>query len=161
MLMTVRYFITAGCDASDEELQIFRKLLLLQDQVDNPSIDKIKSCPYLCIAYDEESAIGIGAIKDVYKIPFKKAKVSDLRDKYNLELGYIFVLDNKEYRGRGIGRCLCETLLLKIDSKPVFATTEESGTNPMKHLLVRLGFSKAGQTYVGARTKKHLGLYIK
>jgi len=114
----------------------------------------------LCLAYDSELRIGIGAIKKVYKTPFDKADVVKLKDKYDIELGYLFVLDKNKYRGKGIAKSICSELLNMVKHKNVFATTEESDENAMKWILQKFSFKKTGQTYVGAKTKKNIGLYL-
>lgn len=158
--MEIKYFIEEPNNLSDQQRQYFQKLLKLQGQVDNPSMDKINSCQFLCLVYDNELPIGIGAIKEVYKTPFDKAEVANLKDKYDLELGYLFVLDKKKYRGKGIAKSICSGLLNKTGLRNVFATTEEKNENAMKWILEKFEFIKTGQTYLGAKTKKNIGLYL-
>ena len=145
---------------TEQERQYFLKLLLLQGQVDKPSIEKINACPIICLAFDNELPVGIGAIKQVYKTPFNSAKVSNLKYAYNIELGYLYVLDKQKYRGKGIAKTICAELLNKVKLSNVFATTEESEENPMKWILQKFGFEKAGKTYSGSKTKKEIGLYL-
>jgi RimJ/RimL family protein N-acetyltransferase len=132
---------------SPKELEYFLNLLVEQNQIANPSIDKINSCVLLCFANYENNLIGIGAIKQVYKTPFDKAKVSQLKTIYNYELGYMYVLDNPKIRGKGIGKEICRRLILDLGSENLFATTEESVSNPMKFILEKLDFEKVGKTY--------------
>jgi RimJ/RimL family protein N-acetyltransferase len=143
-----------------EQKICFQKLLELQGQVARPSLEKLNACPFLCLAYVNELLIGIGAIKKVYTSPFVKAKVPSLKDKYSYEMGYIYVLNEEKYRGKGIGKSICIELLKKVESLNVFATTEENEENRMKQILKNLGFIRVGETYQGENTNKDIGLYL-
>lgn len=138
----------------------FLILLKEQNQVENPTIDKINSCELLCMIYDNQLAIGIGALKNISKSSFDKADLAKLKNKYDLELGYLYVLNRDEYRGKKIGKKICSELLKKVSFKNVFATTEEEEENPMKHILQKCNFVKTGQTFVGSYSKKNIGLYL-
>ncbi len=158
--MDIKYIVDKPQNLTRQQLQYFQKLLKLQGQVRNPSMEKIKSCPFLCLAYHNELPVGIGAIKEVYKTPFEKANVNELREKYDIELGYIFVLDKKTFRGKGIAKSICSALINMTKKKNIFATTEESDENAMKWILKNLGFIQTGQTYIGTTTEKNIGLYL-
>ncbi|WP_313236650.1 GNAT family N-acetyltransferase [Sphingobacterium multivorum] len=158
-IITFNYVVDKPQNLSEQQRIYFREMLTLQGQV-TPTIDKINSCHYLCIVYDNETPIGIGAIKNVYKTPFNKAKIETLKDKYDFELGYIFVCDNKQYRNKGIASKICSGLLNMVSGSNVFATTEESNKNPMKFILQKFNFKKTGKTYKGIKTKKDIGLYL-
>ncbi|HJV20757.1 MAG TPA: GNAT family N-acetyltransferase [Sediminibacterium sp.] len=133
---------------------------MLQNQVANPSLDKINSCPFICIAYIQNLPVGIGAIKDIYKAPFDYANVPQLKDDYSYELGYVYVLDKKRYRGKGIARSICEQLLEKVKGKNIFATTEENDENRMRFILSKFNFKLVGDTYTGIKSKKTIGLHL-
>lgn len=158
--MDINYIIDKPQNLSDQQKQYFQKLLLMQGQVSNPSIEKINSCHFLCLAYDSEFPVGIGAIKEVYKTPFDKAKVAELKDSFDIELGYLYVIDKKKYRGKGIAKSMCSKLLEKVQSKNVFATTEENEENSMKWILQKFDFNKTGKTFIGSKTNKNIGLYL-
>lgn len=158
--MDVIYKIGAPKDLNDQDKANFLKLLKLQDQVANPSLEKIISCPLICIAYIQNLPVGIGAIKDIYKAPFDYANTSELQNLYNNELGYIYVLDKKMYRGKGIARNICEQLLEKVRDENVFATTEENDENRMRLMLEKFDFKRVGDTYIGKKSGKKIGLYI-
>lgn len=159
-MIDIKYIVEEPNYLTEQQRQYFQKLLKLQGQVENPTMDKITSCSFLCLAYDNELPIGIGAIKKVYKTPFDKANVTKLKDKYDFELGYLFVLDKKKYREKGIAKTICSELLNKTEDENIFATTEESETNSMKWILKKFDFIKTGETYVGMKTKKNIGLYL-
>jgi|SRR5690606_25070288 len=113
------------------------------------------------MVYENDNLIGIGAVKQVYKRPFDKSGIPELKDKYNFELGYIFLIDKEEYRGKGIGKSLYNKLLKQVENKNIFATTEENDENPMKFILKKIGFSKSGENYTGEETGKQIGLYLR
>lgn len=60
--MDINYIIDKPQNLSDQQKQYVQKLLLMQGQDSNPSIEKINSCHFLCLAYDSELPVGIGAI---------------------------------------------------------------------------------------------------
>ncbi len=158
--MTIDFKVGTPKEFSSQEIEDFLRLLIQQNQIKNPSIEKVKNCIILCSAYFQEELIGIGAIKQVYKTPFDKAGVSELKDKYNHELGYLFIKENKEIRGKGIAKAICNYLISQVPEENIFATTEQSEENSMVYILQGLNFEKVGETYSGAKTKKKIGLYL-
>lgn len=159
--VNIDFKIAAPDNFEDSQLEDFLELLLKQGQVSNPNIEKLRRCPFLGMVYENDNLIGIGAIKQVYKRPFDKSGIPELKDKYNFELGYIFLIDKEEYRGKGIGKSLCNKLLKQVENKNIFATTEENDENPMKFILKKIGFSKSGENYTGEETGKQIGLYLR
>lgn len=131
----------------------------LQGQVSGSIDRKIESCSFICIAYSEDIPVGIGAIKQIYKTPFVKAGIPDLISRYNYELGYIYVVGNEEFRGRGIATSICAELLEILGAENVFATTDESSNNPMKFILNKIGFEKAGNSFRGSKAAKTLDCF--
>lgn len=158
--MKVNFIIGKPEEFSLVETEHFLQLLIEQNQISNPSVEKVNNCSILCFAYFQDSLIGIGAIKQVYKTPFDKAGVSELKSNYNSELGYLFIKDEKEFRGKGIAKAICNLLISQIQEENIFATTEQSDSNSMKYILQSLNFEKVGETYEGAKTKKKIGLYL-
>ena len=146
-----------------KEKDIFVQLLIKQGQVTNPNIDKVNASPFICIVFCNDEPVGIGAIKNVYKTPFDYAKVSELKVKFENELGYLFVSNDNasNFRGLGIGKTISKLLLKQIGKGTVFATTDVSRKNIMKYILKNVGFKKVGKTYKGQNTNKKIGLYIK
>jgi hypothetical protein len=161
--MEVIYKIDEPKCFSAAEKNRFLILLKKQNQVDNPSLEKINSCPFICIVSIDNEAIGIGAIKKVSKTPFKKAGIDELKDSFELEIGYLFVDNNSNgnaYRGFGIGKTITNLLLNKVEGKNVFATTELNINNPMIYILKSLGFKCFGNPYKGNKTKKVISLLL-
>jgi hypothetical protein len=147
---------------SQEEKLVFLKLLKKQGQVEKPDLLKIEKCLYLCIAWNKSTPVGIGAIKNVYLTPFKYAKVDELKNQYINEIGYLYVenSENSNYRGLGIGKKITHLLLQNLNSNGVFATTENSVSNGMFHILSHLGFKQAGRPFLGKKTGKELVLMV-
>jgi len=159
--MEIVFKIGRSSEFSKNNLNDFLVLLKEQGQVLNPDLDKIKLSKTLCVVYWDNKPIGIGAIKQVYKTPFVKAKVHELAEKFDYELGYLYIVNNNVYRGIGLGKTICRLLMKSIGDENIFATTEENEKNPMKHILTNLGFYRAGQTYQGRKTNKKIALYVK
>ncbi|MBX3164838.1 MAG: hypothetical protein KF900_10180 [Bacteroidetes bacterium] len=155
----MEYIIKTSNELSEQEIKYCLKLLLLQKQI-TPTKEKITSCPFVCLVYDENIPIALGAIKQVSKTYFDKAEITTLKSKYDFEIGYFYVLEKTKYRGKKIAQNICQKLLECIKNKNVFATTEESKENPMKHILEKFDFKKTGKTYIGEKTKKNIGLYL-
>lgn len=161
--MKILYKIDSPKNFSDEEIQIFLNLLKRQDQVTNPTLTKVKSCIWICCTYVDEIIVGIGAIKKVYKSPFDYAGVSELKDHFEFEIGYLFVeneLNSKNYRRLGIGKNITRLLIQKMEQENVFATTDLNIDNPMLNILKSFGFVSIGTPYKGAKTNKVLTLLV-
>lgn len=161
--MTLTFKVDKPEKFTAKEKNFFVELLIKQGQVANPNIGKVNSSPFICIVYCNDTPIGIGAIKNVYKNPFDYAEVPELKTKFKNELGYLFVSDDNsnDLRGLGIGKTISKLLLKKIGTGTVFATTDVSRKNVMKYILKDIGFKMVGKTYKGQNTNKKIGLYIK
>ena len=161
--MEIKYKLDQTKFFSTSEKKFFLSLLKLQGKVSNPNFEKVESCPFLCIASIDDKIIGIGALKQIYKDPFDKAGVADLKSEFNLELGYLYVLDNQNgvsSRGMGVGKNITRLLLTKEKNKNIFATTELNETNPMLHILRNFGFVPIGNPYIGHKTHDVITLMI-
>jgi len=161
--MDIRYKIDKTESFSASEREYFLALLMRQGKVSNPTLEKIGSCPYLCTATFDNRMIGIGALKQVYKTPFDNAGVTNLKTKFCLELGYLYVLENQDdinLRGMGIGKNITRLLLTQEVNKNIFATTELNATNPMLHILHNFGFMSIGKPFIGHRTHDIITLMI-
>jgi hypothetical protein len=161
--MEITYKIDSPNNISDEEIQNFLKLLKRQDQVNNPTLEKVKSCIWICCTCVDEIFVGIGAIKKVYKKPFDYAGISELKDHFEFEIGYLYVeneLNSKSYRGLGIGKNITRLLLQKMEKQNIFATTELKVDNPMLNILKSFGFVSIGNPFKGGKTNKVLSLLV-
>lgn len=77
-------------------------------------------------------------------------------ERYELDLGWVFVLP--EHRERGIGAAMCRELLARVAGAPVFSTTA-TDNGPMQRILAREGFAPAGHPY--PRRDEHLVLFLR
>lgn len=160
--MKIIYNIKKTNDFTSAKKEIFLDQLKEQGQIDKPTLEKINKCPFLCMAYDNNTPIGIGALKKVYKSPFDYAKLNlKLKDEFNYELGYLYVKDNKKYRGQGIGKSISKLLANVVPNENIFATTELSESNAMLHILKGLGFNISGSPFIGKNTGKTICLMLK
>jgi hypothetical protein len=161
--MEIKYKIDKAEYFSTAEKNCFLELIIRQGKVSEPTIEKIESCPYLCMASYDSKIIGIGALKQIYMTPFDNAGVPDLKSKFNIELGYLYVLDNQDgisFRGLGIGKSITRFLLSHTKNKNIFATTESKESNPMLHILRNFGFTSIGNPYIGHKTHDIITLMI-
>lgn len=160
--MNIEYSIKSSKDLSKKEITQFENLLKKQGQV-NSAIGKAQRCHKICFVYVDKIHFGIGALKEVYKLPFKYAGVDSLKENFQYELGYLFVdnsSDNNDYTGLGIGKNITRLLLNEVKKESVFATTELSIKNSMYYILNSFGFVSIGNPYKGKSTGKLLTLMI-
>ncbi|MCK7591327.1 hypothetical protein M0G43_12135 [Subsaxibacter sp. CAU 1640] len=160
--MKIEYLVKSSKDLTKEEIRQFRVLLDKQGQVDS-SEGKAERCFKICLVKLDGNAIGIGALKQVYKTPFDYAKIPEIKENYNYELGYLFVdKDNikANFQGLGIGKYITKLLLNEIKNENVFATTELNEKNSMYHILKSFNFESIGNTYKGQKTNKTICLMV-
>lgn len=142
----------------------FMELLHKQGQNDSPKELALEACPLLCMVYADKEIIGIGAIKELFRMGFDYANLAALKHDFEAELGYLFV-DNDtpdgNFRNLGIGKTITRLLLNSLGNENVFATTEINPENPMLAILKSLGFKRRGRIYEGSKTGKKLGLLLR
>lgn len=153
-----------NCDAN--ELKEFENFVIEGSEVDPVGLsERILDAEHLFFIYAKEQCVGIGAIKHPgtkYKLnSFKKADVSE-QEKYNFELGWIYV--NEKMRGLQLGNKLIESICNHISDnlsgKGCFATVRQNNSR-MQHLLVKYDFSKVGHSYKSGRGDYFLEMYVK
>lgn len=136
-------------DCSNEELELFKNLVLAGGQVDPNGLEnRIKNCKLLGFYYnDQKELVGVSALKskspNSVKIVKSKAKISG-KGMPKLELGYS--VTKKEFRGRGINRALNDKLLNEISGEKIYATTDN---DTMRKYLIEKGFTKKGKSFKG------------
>lgn len=150
-------------ECSEKEIKDFYQKVLEGGQVDPFGLkDRIKRAALLAFHYEENTLVGITALKrpdETYKKEvFRKAGVSKESDKYNLEIGWAYT--TKEYRGRGICSSLIQELIVASVSQNMFATTKTDNL-PMQKILKRNGFQKTGKSYLGRTSGYHLQLFTR
>jgi len=148
---------------SKKELENFYQLVLRGEQVENSGLrNRIKRAKLLAFHYEEKNLVGIASLKRPNKTYKKKvfieAGVSEESDKYNLEVGWAFTMD--EYRGKGICCGLIQKIVDASGSQNIFATTRTDNL-PMQRILEKNGFQKIGKPYPGRTKKYYLQLYTR
>lgn len=147
--MTQNIKILRPENCTKEELDSFKKLILLGGQVDSNGLEnRILTCHLLAFCYSEnDELIGISALKNK-----NTNSVKLIRDKANFsdeeiptkELGYS--VTKAEHRGKGINSSLNNQLLDNLNGNKLFATTDN---DTMRKYLISKGFSKKGQSFKG------------
>lgn len=158
--MTIEYILKSPTQFLDTERKDFEYLLNKQGQIDKVE-GKLERCHIVCLVKLNGSSIGIGALKQVYKSPFKYAGAANVQDNYNYEIGYLFVdkeAIEKDSGSLGIGKYITRLLLNDIVKENVFATTENNKENPMFYILQSFGFKVLGSPYQGKTTNKNIVL---
>jgi hypothetical protein len=87
---------------------------------------------------------------------FRKADAGVSSADYSLELGWVFVVP--AHRGNQMGESLCELLLAREPTSPVFATTRTYNSS-MIRILLALGFARKGKPF--PRRNEELVLYLR
>lgn len=151
-------------NCSADELKAFEELILMGDEVDpNGLKGRILNAEQLFFIKEDEY-VGIAALKRPKKSyksgVFYKAGFSD-EDKYEYEIGWIYVIE--ENRKNGYGGVLMDSIHRYISNKPsgkaCFGTVRENNTG-MQRLFAKHGFSKAGHSYNSVRGNYSLVLYV-
>lgn len=161
--MRIEYILKAPELLPAIDIKYFEFLLDKQGQIDTVK-GKANRCYRICLVKIDNKPIAIGALKQVYKSPFDYAKVPELKEKYNYEIGYLFVDKEsieKKYGSLGLGKYITKLLLNEVKDENVFATTENSNDNRMCHILESLGFISIGNSYKGRNTGKNISLMLK
>lgn len=160
--MELVYTVGEPTTFSQEQRDNFLSLLIEQDQVGNPTMEKINKCRYLCMIRYNETAIGIGAIKRSGKTAFTKSGMADLAGDYNNELGYVYVREEKLYEDLGIGKSISKLLVKQVAGEKIFASTAVGNdASSMIWILKSLKFEQIGKPYKGGKTEKEIALFIR
>lgn len=156
----VDYKIGEPDSFSSNEKSIFLNLLIKQNKVLNPTIEKIDRCKFLGTASFEGKAVAIGAIKPKTSSDFQepKANLPDLSDHYRWEIGYFYTLP--KYEGNHISTAIFNSLMQKYGAGNLMATTEIREENRMVNMLLNRGFKKAGKTWVSIKSGMPIQLFL-
>lgn len=148
---------------SDAGLREFERLVREGfDGSDETLPDRIRAARRLAFHRSAEGALSaIAGLKapggEYRRAVFEKAGAAGDADDYRLELGWVYVAP--EQRGRGLGEDLCRRLLAQARGCGVFATTRPDNA-PMIRILLRLGFTRAGEPYPRADRDEQLVLFL-
>jgi len=155
------YQVGVPKDFSNEDLNLFVELLKLQGKVSTPTLIKVNRCKYLGLCINKGEIVSIGAIKPKTNSNFngEKANLDELRNKFDLELGYCFTLPL--HTGNGYSSQLVNLLLEKVSNENVMSSTELRQDNGMLRILQKNGFKLTGQSWKSGVHGGELGLYLK
>lgn len=152
---------TSNCNK--QEIENFHQLVLNGGQVEVSGLrNRIRRAKLLAFHYEKNTLVAITALKrpnETYKKDvFRKAGVSEESDKYNLEVGWAFTVE--EYRGKGICSGLVQKIVNKSKSEAIFATTKKHNLQ-MHRILKKNGFQKIGKPFRGRTNGYYLELFVR
>lgn len=154
--MIYKYIHKLPDECTEEELAKFVEMVKKGDEVDPDGVeDRVKEALVLIYCYENESLVGIGALKSPrtsYRNKvFRKASSPELREQYKLELGWIFIEENK--RGQGLSSAIVKEALRNAKGNGVFATTRCQNI-PMRRTNLSMGFKISGKPFKSDRVDK-------
>lgn len=154
------YKIGNPAEFSNSEKKTFKELLVKQDKVRNPTIEKINRCALLCVAIVNNNIVSIGAIKPATSFDFnnKHADLSQMAQDYEIELGYCYT--EPAHGGKGLSSEIVKLLLSKYPGVKIMASTELVKTNRMVGILERNGFVRHGKEWKSKIHGGDLGLFL-
>lgn len=161
MTNTISYKIISKEEIDDSHRKIVAVMLEEQNKVNRPYNNKADRCKFICIATINNIPIALGAIKKKTKSAFtpEKANAAEFSDKFDWELGYLYV--KEEYERRGIASTIVRILLECFGDGNLMASTEIA-TNPgMVKILERLGFRQYGKPWQSGIHQNYLGLFLR
>lgn len=149
-------------ECNEEEINNFLQLVERSEEVERYELRKrIERAVLLAFHYENNILVGIAAIKQPYKTYakriFKKAGVSEKYNNYKLEIGWAFTIP--EYRRNRICFNLIKKLISTLQLQNIFATTRTDNLS-MQKILVRNGFKKIGDSYLGRTGVYRIQLFM-
>lgn len=142
--------IVSGSEATELQLLSFTQLLRNGGQIkltDEILAKQLRAAEKLAFAYEQDTFLGIGAIKNPQESYRKKvfglAGIPDRKDNYTWEVGYF--VTSPEAVGKGV----CTTILYELIKSVLPVTTFFATTKslPMKNVFAKFGFTKAGNSW--------------
>ncbi|MNG96506.1 hypothetical protein D3C79_555750 [compost metagenome] len=156
-----KFKIGPPSEFKDTEIESFLDLLLVQNKVENPTLDRIRNCKLIAIGYDWDIPVSIGAIKPKTKSDFtaSKANLIDEADKYDWEIGYFFT--DPDYQGKRYSSYIFKELLKIYGRGNIMASTEIRENNTMIHILEKHGFLRKGNAWNSSISGNKLRLFLR
>ncbi|EMH6402179.1 GNAT family N-acetyltransferase [Providencia rettgeri] len=153
-------------NCSGLELNSFLKLVSVGNEVNTNGLqNRILDAEQLFFIYENEQCVGISAVKCPQKSYitsiFKEAGAL-VEEKYEYELGWVYVLEDKRKKGYGaiLTMSACHHLSEKLPDKACYSTVREDNTK-MRNLLEQFGFKRLGNSYESKRGGYFIVLYVK
>ncbi len=161
MTYTIKYELVSNDDINDSYRKIVARMLENQNKVKPPYNKKADRCKLICLVYENNIPIALGAIKMKTASDFseEKANLTKLSEQFDWELGYIFV--KKEFAGQGIATSIVRMLLNQYGDGNLMASTEITANPGMVRILEKFGFRHYGNPYPSTLHKNNLGLFLR
>src|SRR5260370_14687019 len=146
-------------ECSEEQLASFKQFVLAGGEVRSQGLDlRIRNAEWLVFAFDQSGTlVAVGALKrpaESYKSDvFRKANLQGYSKNYQYEIGWIFVRPRN--RGQGYSKGIVKEILDLVGTDSLYATTRIDNIF-MKRVLLRYGFSQAGQQFPSQRGDHNL-----
>ena len=141
---------------SDEERNIFLDMIKQQKKIINPKMERVEHCKLLCICKEDGKIVSIGAMKPKSNSDFDtdKADIENLRNEFEVELGYCFTLP--DFTGKRYSSTISKMLLDKFEKQNIMASTELRADNTLTRILERNGFKLFGKPWKSGKHGGHL-----
>jgi predicted GNAT family N-acyltransferase len=155
------YKIDSPSSFSLSEKEEVLHMLVKQNKVLNPSVEKLNNCKLLCVCFIDTKMVSIGAIKPKTTRDFNKDKANlpNQSDNLTWELGYCFT--DPSYTSKGYSSMIVKQLIEKFGDHNLMATTELREDNPMGHILGKFGFEQHGATWKSGIHQGEMGLFLR
>lgn len=156
-----KFKIGPPSEFKDTEIESFLDLLLIQNKVKNPTLDRIRNCKLIAIGYEWDIPVSIGAIKPKTKSDFteKKANLIDEAYKYDWEIGYFFT--DPDFRGKKYSSYIFKELLKIYGRGNIMASTEIREDNTMIYILEKHNFFRKGNAWNSSISDNELRLFLR
>lgn len=152
-------------ECTQDQINEFIALLTEGNEVDTRGVEaRIRRAASLGFAYDNETLIGIAAVKvpaDTYRRAIERKSGVELdSEEYPFEAGWLYV--KPQYRDQKIGQSLRGLTILAALRlhEGIFSTTRDNNTIA-KHILEKFGFTQEGSTWTSERSGTPLALFTK
>jgi hypothetical protein len=158
---TVQFHVSTPNQIQPQVLDSLANLIAQGNEVDPVMVARnLSIAPSIGYAIDNHQAVGVVVLKDPYpsyrtKV-FANAGVPEMEQRYQYELGYVYVLP--EYRQYVSARLL--RLMNKEMTDPMFATTRENNTT-INTILKYARFQPTGEPFPSDRGGYNIILWTK
>ena len=157
--MKIEYQMIQRTEIDDSVRTSFAETLRKQGKVKGDLLRKADRCKLLCVVKVDGEVIAIGGIKQKTASDFTKARMPELSNEFDWELGYLFT--DSEYTGRGIASNVARLLIETYGQGNLMASTEIAANPAMVRILESHGFRLFGKPWRSGIHGKYLGLFLK
>jgi hypothetical protein len=160
-MLEVKYQTDIPSEISEETKRAVVKLLIKQNKVRDPSIEKLNRCKWLCLCKVNGIIVSIGAIKPATTSDFDKehSNLPHLKSNFRFELGYCYT--EPDHRGKGYSSSIVRKLIEMESVVNLIASTEIRKDNRMVHILEKNNFARQGEQWKSGIHGRALGLYVR